>query len=524
MWQLLSAVTADVQNQNMNGPYLLTKTADAPPGKGFPTNFGEYPGGAEFFDVYHGPIKTVYSQVWWKSIENKIPSDIVERFDGKVMAIVGIETDQVRKTPEGDVSVPITCAYNHHHDTAVIGKSTRLQKVHKDDPRAKAADPRKLIRLSHDRVWLPVEEGAPSKHGYPSSAWFTDGNGGEFRKTMHVYAPPFAQLVESPTSFTGAPMHIDTWHRDKMNLSTGVPFVAGPLPRHNLAPPDARYSGLLECPITSRIQKICNVGRCGWGDSFFAKTSDCPAPQPTCTHATANESTCFAAMRSLPGLGEASLRLTTASVHSSDAPPGCSLVVTKVNATDGRPLTASAVYNSNAHSTACCGAGVGGAIRGAAHSLVAVQLHLSSSTATITLEGPSDVWFAVGLNASSMRDAPYTIVVEADGHVSERRLQNHRPGIELASSVSVVSSTVQGATRTVVLTRPLKGATPRHYSFATTQLHIEFINALGSSPTFQPPHKAHTAAALHLWPLDGVAACVCTEPAKPFGAPGGQIK
>ena len=30
------------------------------------------------------------------------------------------------------------------------------------------------------------------------------------RKSMHVYAPPFAQLVESPTAFAGSPMQIDS--------------------------------------------------------------------------------------------------------------------------------------------------------------------------------------------------------------------------------------------------------------------------------------------------------------------------
>jgi hypothetical protein len=30
------------------------------------------------------------------------------------------------------------------------------------------------------------------------------------RKSMHVYAPPFAQLVESPSHFAGSPMQIDS--------------------------------------------------------------------------------------------------------------------------------------------------------------------------------------------------------------------------------------------------------------------------------------------------------------------------
>ena len=70
---------------NMNGAYLLSTTPGAPSAKSFPTHFDEYPGGgAEYFDVYHGPIKTVYSQVWWRGITNKLPDDVVKRFDGKV--------------------------------------------------------------------------------------------------------------------------------------------------------------------------------------------------------------------------------------------------------------------------------------------------------------------------------------------------------------------------------------------------------------------------------------------------------
>ena len=99
-----------------------------------------------------------------------------------------------------------------------------------------------------EKVWLPVEH-APSSRGMPTSAMFDDANGGEYRKSLHIYAPPFAQLVESPSKINGIAMQIDTWHRDAMNL-TGSRFVPGPVPRRALAPtsgPDAIYSGLLEC-------------------------------------------------------------------------------------------------------------------------------------------------------------------------------------------------------------------------------------------------------------------------------------
>ena len=136
--------------------------------------------------MYHGPIKSRYSEIFWTSISNDLPPEIVRRFDGKVMAIVGIEMDQVRRTADGDVPVPITVAYNHHHDTAVVGSGTRLEIVDMNDERVARAG-RDFIRLSGRRAWLPVEH-TPSARGYPTSALFSDGNGGEYRKTFHALA------------------------------------------------------------------------------------------------------------------------------------------------------------------------------------------------------------------------------------------------------------------------------------------------------------------------------------------------
>eukprot|EP01052_Picozoa_sp_SAG31_P022016 SAG31_NODE_1732_length_7421_cov_10.241191_3_plen_115_part_00 len=61
-------------------------------------------GGAEFFEMYVGPITSMYSQVWWTGLPSvELPKDIVERFEGKGMAIVGYEVDQVRKKGDKDV-------------------------------------------------------------------------------------------------------------------------------------------------------------------------------------------------------------------------------------------------------------------------------------------------------------------------------------------------------------------------------------------------------------------------------------
>ena len=45
----------------------------------------------ESFDAYYGPIKSTYSQVWWTSASDDLPDDVVKKFDGKVIAIVGME-------------------------------------------------------------------------------------------------------------------------------------------------------------------------------------------------------------------------------------------------------------------------------------------------------------------------------------------------------------------------------------------------------------------------------------------------
>lgn len=89
--------------------------------------------------------------------------------------------------------------------------------------------------------------------------------------------------------------------------------------------------------------------------------------------------------------------------------------------------------------------------------------------ATITLEGPRDVWYGLGFHALAMGDAPWTIIVEGNGSVMERKLASHEPGTWLKPSVTVQESQalsvrasesgqVVGAQRRVVLTRPLKGA------------------------------------------------------------------
>ena len=317
-------------------------------------------------------------------------------------------------------------------------------------------------------------------------------------------------------------MQIDTWNREAMNLTRGK-FVAGPYPRSNLAPregPDAVYSGLLECPLTTRIRKDFEGGG-SFNDTHAAALFACAARDKphACALAVRSADACFDAARQLPRLAHA--RLAGETVHDAHVPAGCSVSM-------GAAGAAVARYNTDADALACCGGA--SEIFGAASSLVSLSVRVSvvNGTATLELRGPADVWFGVGLNASMMADTPYAIVVEGGtGRVSERRLADHAAGAALIPSVAVVSSAVVDGMRTVVLERPIVGATADHYTFDADALHVDFINAIGAGPTIEAPHYPHkqkTAATLHLWPTDGSAVCVCTQPALPFGKEHGLLR
>ena len=112
--------------------------------------------------------------------------------------------------------------------------------------------------------------------------------------------------------------------------------------------------------------------------------------------------------------------------------------------------------------------------------------------ATMTLKGPADAWFAVGLDAVQMSDQPYTIVANASGFFEQKlgtcgSEADHCPGTLLETSASLVSNTVDGKTntRTVVLTRDLAGKTSDHYSFDLAKdTTLKFISAVGAGQTF----------------------------------------
>jgi hypothetical protein len=322
-----------------------------------------------------------------------------------------------------------------------------------------------------------------------------------------------------------------------MNL-TGGPFVPGPTPKiahqghwpsgsdgkmkwpsGSLAPrngTDAIYSGLLECPLTSRIRKRLTGG--GWNDSFATNIA-CQQQTKVCPQKLDTAQACFDAAHQVGIAG--AVHVSTDQGSSTELPSGCSVSV--------HNGTAHVYFNTNMKSAACCGSGVD-TVTGAQESLVDLGLTVSAKEGvTITMSGPADGnWFGVGFDTQFMANSPYTIIVDGEGRVTERVLADHAAGVVLSTSVTITSNTVSDGKRTVVMTRALKGLSPRHHDFEVQQLSLNFISAVGLSGTFGY-HKAKTVSTVALWPqaakgANAPAACICSVPAAPFGQGTGTIQ
>merc|ERR1712180_239507 len=116
-----------------------------------------------------------------------------------------------------------------------------------------------------------------------------------------------AQLIESPVSFQIQPMQIDTKNRHY----NGSDFRAGVLPACSAAPPNASYSGLLECPCATRIEKNFSV-------SFSTANSG------LCQTEVHNAKECFDAVAKL-GIGQVHENQPVS--DSLRLPTGCSYIV-----------------------------------------------------------------------------------------------------------------------------------------------------------------------------------------------------
>jgi len=464
-----------ISAQNMNMDYKIANSE---------TYSSKYD--SEYFEVYSPLIKSQYSQVVWRMLDPvALPKDIIERFENKVMAVVGYEVDQVRKTPSGDVSVPITWAYNHHYCAWLTSRKTRL---------VKKSGSRHGMGHEVDSHWEPIVKGDEDGDSeIPLSHFFSEGNGGEFRGSYHGYPKGYAQVIESPNTFHVSPMQIDTWNREMVDAK----FMPGPLPKNSRIPPNAGYSGLLECPCNDQTKKK-------WAMTYALETSD------KCDGAVQNASECFSGARQVVQADN----FSTKEISDPANPLGCFVLPH----TDGG---ADIIWNTG---KGLAGKGLAGQaydlqdsqVVAFVHSQVNLTVAMESGTVTITMVGPADKWFGTGFGSDTMcmhkqsdecpTGGPYAIVVIGD-KIIERKLGFHGPGTVLEPSVTVKTNVVQDGNRRVVLTRSLDGSSSQHYSFDPSVNSVPIVAARGCGLTFAK-HCGHAAADLNFLAV-GVPVGIC---------------
>ena len=238
-----------------------------------------------------------------------------------------------------------------------------------------------------------------------------------------------------------------------MNISANgkATFVLGPLPAASEAPRDSpQYSGLLECPMTTRITKVLD-------GTYQVKNAG------GCTEQIMTFQECFHAAALFCSAGE--LQNTTGSDQ-------------------GRP--SDVPLRSVPHSTSCecvlqspcqlvCTLWRGSeAMAGATDGLVYVgaALDTANGNATLTLRGPSDVWFGAGFGATSLADQPWTVVADGNGAVNERKLgePSCRRGAQAVGEGGQLF--VSNGLRTVVLYAARRGA-----QYLTSVCHLRMLQS-----------------------------------------------
>jgi len=506
---------------NVGVPYAISNPPGSTPNwHGTPGTYStdfekNVAGNVGHFDVY-GEVQTMYSQVYWtRNNPINLPPEIVSMFKDKVMAITGYEVDQVTHTgpkpgdtttanalggfscypdcEEGDASVPIYHAYNHHYFGWLTGSDSEMYEL--DEP---------IFMPNPTKTAFRTKEG--TEHGFPTNIVFKENPGGEFRKSYHGYPSGYAQLLHSPSKWLVEPMQIDTHNRNySINDQEGYqPSFMPNMVNNNMTNLKSGLSPLIECPCSDRITKT-------------TVTSSSILTADTCKASIDTIKECTAAI-----LATGTEVTSSITVEDPKLPAGC--IMKPDNARRGLRLvngsvrgpTYSAIFNT-AKSSISCGAKADDiALQGTAKlgNNVEVGIEHNTNTAIITLSGPVGVWFGVGFDATAMKDEPYAIIVDGKGKVSERKLANHGPGTQLDTSVTIVSNSVHDNIRTLVLHRNVNGSTAAHYDFPTKARDLNLISAVGDGPELSY-HKSRAGGKVTLLPTR-VSACVCQPTSTPY--------
>eukprot|EP00658_Telonema_sp_P-2_P010533 TRINITY_DN13971_c0_g1_i2.p1 TRINITY_DN13971_c0_g1~~TRINITY_DN13971_c0_g1_i2.p1 ORF type:complete len:169 (-),score=39.31 TRINITY_DN13971_c0_g1_i2:343-849(-) len=128
-----------------------------------------------------------------------------------------------------------------------------------------------------------------------------------------------------------------------------------------------------------------------------------------------------------------------------------------------------------------------------------LTLDPSADLATISMKGPSGVWFGFSFGGLVMGDQPWSVLASGNGGVWEQRLGDHTGGIRLNPSVTVLSNQVVNGVRTLNVTRGLKGRSAEYYSFNASESAVSMLAAYGKTEVYSY-HEDRAQISLDLTP------------------------
>ncbi len=122
---------------------------------------------------------------------------------------------------------------------------------------------------------------------------------------------------------------------------------------------------------------------------------------------------------------------------------------------------------------------------------VKINLNQGNSLATFTITGPSDKWLAIGLDTSSMSVNKDIIMYGTsllDRHFTTS--VHDAPTTDLSNNLTLVSDTVLGTTRTLIITRPLNTGDAKDYIFDFSLSSLNIVWGVGPSTIITSKHAS----------------------------------
>ena len=393
----------------------------------------------EYVDAYSPFLNTTYGEVFWTMMEETpLPEAFVQRFANKTVAVTGYECDSVRILPDGsEEHVPIYDQYNHHHAAWVVGSGAGMVDLGPAGHGSTHGHGRWEIRdRPKTRAQRLAAAAGPPQSKVPQSVYLVDGNGGEYRMSLHGTHRGTAMMVESPATFRITPMMINTKH--PQGLAPGqwgqdlIPSGAygrsrGATPPTNAkGEPSSLYSPLLECPCTDRKPKVI--------------TQHNTLDSGHCAARLDSAAECFDAVAAL-GL----LPITrNDTVSTATRPAGCSVVSTQGGY--------EALFNAEQTSTVECGASSSTlpprSTGGAAVAGVEVSLDLDSAggnCSAVTADLAGEWTCSFGCTVLGSKGTPYGIEITQTGPHTYTIIAHQNGGESGTATVTGSTVTMGGA-------------------------------------------------------------------------------